>query len=123
MSVARDNPADALPDPLFMTGRETGTNSTCTGVRPTTGSSDSEVIANTFGTVIVVVASTTTEATSNSTALGFWPKFELRYLLSQCLPQDPPLELPHCSLQAITLNISGNDENESIQHVSILLPS
>ena len=70
MSVVGDNPADALPDPLFMTERETRTNSTCAGVRPTIGSSDTEVVANTSRTVIVVAASTATEATTNSTALG-----------------------------------------------------
>ena len=70
MSVAGDNPTDALPDPLSMTERETGTNSTCAGVRPIIGSSDAEVVVNTSGTVVVVTASTATEATTNSTALG-----------------------------------------------------
>ena len=98
MSVAGDNPTDALSDPFSMTEQETKTNSTCAGVRPTTGSSDTVVIANTSEMVVVVAASTATEATGNSTALDSPPKFELCYLLRQGLPQDPPLELPQCSL-------------------------
>jgi len=70
MSLAGDNPANVLPNPLFMTEREAGTNSTHVGVRPTVGSSDTEVVTNTSGTVVVVATSTATEATANSTALG-----------------------------------------------------
>jgi len=70
MSLVGDNPADVLPDPFFMTGRETGNSSTCAGVRSTIGSSDTEVVTDNSRIVIVVVASTATEATINSTALG-----------------------------------------------------
>jgi len=70
MSLAEDNPADVLPDPLSMTGRETGTSSTCAGLRPTTGSLDTDVVTNTSGTVIVLAVFTAIEATTNSTVLG-----------------------------------------------------
>jgi len=73
MSVAGDNLVDALLDPLSMIVRvvstETGANSTCAEIRPTTGSCDAEVVANTSGTV-VVIASTATGAATNSTSLG-----------------------------------------------------
>ena len=73
MSIAGDNNASALPDPLSMMVRvvsiETGANSICAGIRPTIGSFDTEVIADTSGTVIVV-ASTAIGAATNSTALG-----------------------------------------------------
>jgi len=73
MSVVGDNPADALPDPLSMIVRvvstETGANSTCAGIRPTTVSCSAEVIVNTSETV-VMVASTAIEAATNFTALG-----------------------------------------------------
>jgi len=70
MSLVGDNPTDVLPDPLSMTGRETEAISTCAGVRPTIGSSDTEVVTDTSGIVIIVAASTATETTANSTALG-----------------------------------------------------
>ena len=70
MSLSRDNPADVLPDPLSMIGREMRTSSTYVGVRPTIGSSDTEVVTNTSGTFIVVATFTATEATANSTALS-----------------------------------------------------
>ena len=65
MSLTGENSADVLPDLLSMIGRETGVSSSCTGVRPTIGSSGAEVVTDTSGTVIVVAASTATEAAAN----------------------------------------------------------
>ena len=71
MSLTGENSADVLPDPLFMTGRETGIGSSCAGVRPTIGSSGTEIVADTSGTVIVVAASTATGVTANLATSGF----------------------------------------------------
>jgi len=70
MSLARENSADVLPDPLSIIARETGINSSCAGVRPTTGSSGTERVADTSEAVIVVAASTATEVTANLTSSG-----------------------------------------------------
>ena len=68
MSLTGENSTNVLPDPLSMTGRETGVNSSCAGVRPMIGSSDTEMVADTSGAVIVV--STATEVTSNLATSG-----------------------------------------------------
>ena len=70
MSLTGEYSADVLPDPLSMTGRETGVSSSCAGVRPTIGSSDTEMVADTSGAVIVVAASTATEVTANLATSG-----------------------------------------------------
>ena len=75
--MAGDNPTGALPDPLSMIGRETGVNSTCAGVRPTSGSSDTEVVANTSGTVVDVVASIEQGQQQTPRHWVHRPKFEL----------------------------------------------
>jgi len=67
MSLTGENSADVLPDPLSMTGRETGINS---GVRPTIGSSGTEMVADTSGAVMVVAASAATGVTSNLATSG-----------------------------------------------------
>ena len=70
MPLTGEKSVDVLPDPLSMTGRETGVGSSCAGVRPTIGSSDTEMVADTSGAVIVVAASTATEVTSNLATSG-----------------------------------------------------
>ena len=70
MSLTGENSTDALPDPLSVTSRETGIGLSCTGVRLTIGSSDAEMVTGASGSVIVVAASTATEATANLAASG-----------------------------------------------------
>ena len=70
MSLTGENSADILPDPLSMTGRETGIGSSCAGVRPMIGSPGTEVVADTPETVIVVAASTAIEVTANLVTSG-----------------------------------------------------
>ena len=70
ISLAGENSADVLPDPLSITGRETGIGSSCAGVRSTISSSDAEMVTDTFGAVIVVAASTATEVTANLATSG-----------------------------------------------------
>ena len=56
-----------------------GTSSTCAGVRPTKGSSDTEVVTNTSGTVIVVAAYSN-RSNNNLYATGF-PGRSLNYAI------------------------------------------
>ena len=70
ISLAGENSADVLPDPLSITGREMEINSSRAGVRPTTGAAEAEMVADTFGVVIVVSASTAPEVTTNLTSSG-----------------------------------------------------
>ena len=67
MSLTGENSVDVLPDPLSMTGRETRINS---GVRPTIGSSGTEMVTDTSGAVIVVAASAVTGVTANLATSG-----------------------------------------------------
>ena len=87
------------------------------------GSSGTEVVPDASGTVIVVAAPLQLKQQQTLRHRVPRSKFELCYLLRQYLPQDPLLELPQCSLQTTILNVSGNDEKESIRHIYILLPS
>jgi len=70
MSLTGENSAEVLPDPLSMTGRETGIGSSCTGVRLMIGSSSTEIVADISGTVIIIAASTATGVTANLATSG-----------------------------------------------------
>ena len=66
ISLVGENSADVLPDPLSITGREMGINSSRAEVGATTGAVEAEMVAGTSGTVTAVVAaSMTTEVTAN----------------------------------------------------------
>ena len=71
MSMAGDNPAGTLPDPLSMmvnvVSIETRANSLGAETRPTAGSVDTEIVADTSGAIIVVASEAIGAATNSIT--------------------------------------------------------
>ena len=68
ISPAGENSADVLPDPLSITGRGMGINSSRAGVGSTTGATEAEMVAGTSGAVTVVAASMAPEVAANLTS-------------------------------------------------------
>ena len=81
ISLAGENSADELPDPLSTTRREAKIGSSCTGGMSTTGSSEAKMVADTSRAVAVVAASTATEVAANLTSSGPRSRLELYCLL------------------------------------------
>jgi len=68
ISPPGENFADALPDPLSITGRGMGINSSHAGEGSTTGATEAETVVGTSGAVAVIAASTATEVAANLTS-------------------------------------------------------
>ena len=68
ISPTGENSADVLSDPLSITGRGMGINSSHAGVGSTTGATEAEMVAGTSGAVTVIAASMTTEVAANLTS-------------------------------------------------------
>ena len=126
MSMAGDNLADVFPDPLSMIMRvvsiEMGSISTCTEIRPTTGSFDAEVVVNTSGTVI---CGSLHSNRGNNKLHG--SGFTGRIMNCVVLCTDARHGILYLSYPGTicnhNINVSNNNESESIWRVFVLLPS
>ena len=71
MSMTGDSSTGALPDPFFtMVGimsTEEGANSLRAETRPAAGSVDTEIVADTSGTIVAVASEATGTATNSTT--------------------------------------------------------